>query len=145
MDLSIKVFEKRLDWNHIRKSPLFFWHAPRDLEKFEKEEREMKNTAYHQTMLLKNEFPGQFAQKKPILKNVALKSTFLRPRSLIYNTALKFNDERYKAIKNKRRPLKIDKLYTGECDFPFRLKIVGAENLQEVFRHYENECYYNGK
>lgn len=22
--------------------------------------------------------------------------------------------------------------------------MIGAENIQEVFRHYENECYYNG-
>lgn len=40
VDLSIKVFEKRIDWDHVRRSPIFYWHAPRDLEKFEKEEKE---------------------------------------------------------------------------------------------------------
>lgn len=96
-------------------------------------------------MILKNENIGQFAMKRQFMINYSTKSSLVRPRALIYHTMLKFNDERFKQIKNKRRPIKIDKIYSGECDFPFRFKILGLENASELFRHYENECYYNGK
>lgn len=93
-DCSIKIFEKRIDWDHVRRSPLFFWHAPRDLDQFEKEEKEQKNSAFQKQMFMKGEYLGLFGMKKQILQNVASKGTFKRPRALIYNTALKFNEER---------------------------------------------------
>lgn len=36
-------------------------------------------------------------------------------------------------------------MYSGECDFPFRIKVIGISDIEQIFRHYENECYYNGK
>ena len=145
-DVSIKHFEKRIDWEHVRNIPLFFWHAPRDLKKFEKQEKYQKNTTIQKNMNQGDVINHtQFGFKKQALSNLSTKTTVLRPRALIYNTALSFNEERYQHIKNKRRPVKIDKIYSGECDFPFRLKIIGADNIQEIFRHYENECYYNGR
>lgn len=69
---------------------------------------------------------------------------FERPRALIYDGLLEFNDKRYKMIKEGYFSVNEDRLYSGENDFQFRFKVCQITNLSSIFTHFDHECYYNG-
>ena len=46
--------------------------------------------------------------------------------------AVEFNQDRYKIIENGNNNINNYMLYSGECDFPFRVNIVGITNIYRL-------------
>ena len=63
----------------------------------------------------------------------------LRPRLLIKEKAVEFNQDRYKMIENGNININNYMLYSGECDFPFRVNIVGITNIYRLLE-LDNKC-----
>lgn len=67
-----------------------------------------------------------------------------RPRAFIYKDLLQFNEYRFKIFKSGRIASNLKKMYSGENDFLFRMKLSEITNISKLFIHYTYECYYNG-
>jgi hypothetical protein len=70
---------------------------------------------------------------------------FLTPRALIYLRIPEYYEGRLKELKSKAYELQPKRYHSGEIDYPFRVRVIGIEDIGSVFTHYEHHCYYNGK
>lgn len=123
--------ESMINWSEVRINPLFFWHAPANLSS-----KEFINSEISKS--------GVRTVNKTSLRKTSNDSMFNRPRALIYTTMLEFNERRLELLSKNLLPLVEDSVYSGESDFPFRLKISSVSNMAALFRHKAKHCDYNG-
>ena len=107
-----------IDWNKFLEAPLFLWYPPFKLPIY-KTEAIFNQQEYQQN---RNEFDEKFYEEisKPRVLNQKCMEEFKEMRRNDYHKGIIHIDEN-------------SKLYTGECDWVFRIKILGIENLFKIF------------
>jgi hypothetical protein len=72
-----------------------------------------------------------------------LGKTLLRPRALVYETMQRFQESRLKEVE-KCITFRKKILYSGECETNFKIKIIGIDNLFEIYDKARKGAIDNG-
>lgn len=106
---------KAIQWKKYEDVPILLWYPPESL--FNSEQLEAKDVSIDKQKAF-------FSLKEPEIT---------RPR-LVSKTVMKdFNEHRRNQHENNVIFLEHNVLYSGECDWPFRLRICGIENFFKIF------------
>ena len=113
-----------IDWNKFLEAPLFLWYPPFKLPIYK------SDGIYNQEEYLRNKKEFDLKMFEEISK----------PRVLNQKCMEEFKEMRRNEYKNGIIHLnENNKLYTGECDWVFRIKILGIENIFKIFEQADDK------
>lgn len=140
---------KPIDWEKFQNVPMFLWYPPDQLPKFSLhnsvDNSQIKKDKEQLKMTELNNKPKTFFSLKEPETN--------RPRVVSKTVMKDFHNLRTTQHENNVIFLEHNVLYSGECDWPFRIRICGIENLFKIFEqaddadieHHPEQCaVYNG-
>ena len=140
---------KPITWEKFKDVPMFLWYPPEPLPRFtlhnSLDANQLKKDKEQFKILELNNKPKTFFSLKDPETN--------RPRVVSKTVMKDFHNLRRMQNENNVIFLEHNVLYSGECDWPFRIKICGIENLFKIFEQsddtdimpYPEQCAaYNG-
>ena len=116
-------YSEPIDWKKYEDTPFFIWYPPKELP----QQKFSRDIMYIETNKEESVKYESIPTMKPLLNTPAFN---FQQKEFIRETEIK--------------QLKKDCVYTGELDAPFRVRILGIDNLEVIFSQFDQGATENG-